>query len=126
MTISLEEIHREILRDPESAAGYLGSSLDDGDDEDVRRALKNLIEAQEGGIPAFAKRLGLGQDALNALLSTEGGPNLASVRKIVRGLGLYLAVEPQASAAACPEESTGALSAGQPKPVAQHAEQPAV
>ena len=48
MTIPFEEIRREALRDPETAAAYLSLALEDGSESRIRKSLRNVLEAQEG------------------------------------------------------------------------------
>lgn len=100
MTMSMNEMRRQMLNTPGATSGYLNAVLEDGDEEETRLALKNLDEAQADGISGLAKRLCMKAADVNKLLVTEGSLDLTSFNKIVRELGFRLTVEPQASAAA--------------------------
>lgn len=93
MARNVRATHSEHLRDPEVAAEYLSEALEDGDPSVVLMALRNIAEAQEGGIAGLAARAHLGRESMYKMLSEEGNPKLSSLTKIIQGLGLHLKVQ---------------------------------
>lgn len=93
MTRSVRETHNEYLRDPEVAAAYLSEALEEGEDAVFLMALRNIAEAQEGGIAALATRSNLGRESMYKMLSAAGNPKLSSFTKLIHGLGLKLKIE---------------------------------
>ena len=93
MARNVRATHSEHLRDPEVAAAYLSDALEDGDAAVILMALRNIAEAQEGGITGLAVRSHLGRESMYKMLSATGNPKLASFTKIIQGLGLKLKVE---------------------------------
>ena len=81
------------LRDPGLAAEYLSEALDDGNPSVVLMALRNIAEAQEGGIAKLASKSDLGRESMYKMLSAKGNPKLSSFTKIINSLGLKLRVE---------------------------------
>lgn len=88
--------HSEHLRDPEVAAEYLSEALEEGDSSVVLMALRNIAEAQEGGIAGLAERAHLGRESMYKMLSEAGNPKLSSFTKVIQGLGLHLKVQTHA------------------------------
>jgi len=93
MTRNVRQTHNEILKDPEVAAEYLSEALEDGSPSIVLMALRNIAEAQEGGIAGLAARSHLGRESMYKMLSDSGNPKLSSFTKVINGLGLHLKVE---------------------------------
>ena len=93
MARHVRDTHNEHLRAPEVAAEYLSEALEDGDAAVILMALRNVAEAQEGGMAALAARSQLGRESMYKTLSATGNPKLASFTKIINGLGLKLKVE---------------------------------
>ncbi len=93
MTRNVRQTHNELLKDPEVAAEYLSEALDDGSPSIVLMALRNIVEAQEGGIAGLAARSKLGRESMYKMLSASGNPKLSSFTKVIDGLGLHLKVE---------------------------------
>jgi probable addiction module antidote protein len=82
----------ERLRDPKEAAAYLDAALEDGDRAVFLLAIRNVIEAF-GGMTQIARRTGLNRENLYRVLSEQGNPELKSLEKLLKALGLRLAVE---------------------------------
>ncbi len=59
-------------------------------------ALRNIAEAQEGGIAGLAARAQLGRERMYKMLSGAGNPKLSSFTKVIDGLGLHLKVQTHA------------------------------
>lgn len=93
MTRNVRSTHSQHLRDPAVAAEYLSEALEDGDAAVILMALRNIAEAQEGGITALAARSELGRESMYKMLSATGNPKLSSFTKVIHGLGLKLRVE---------------------------------
>lgn len=79
--------------DPEFAAEYLNAVLEDGDQEELLLALRRMAEAF-GGVPKLARSTKLNPTSLYRTLSPRGNPELASLRAILKAMGMRLAVQP--------------------------------
>ncbi len=86
----------EHLRTPEEMAAYLEASISecDGDPAFVAKALGNIARAK--GMAALARETGLGRESLYKALSEDGNPQLGTVLKIAKALGLEFSVRPAA------------------------------
>ncbi len=82
----------EYLETVEDMAAYLEAALEDGDPKLVAAALGDI--ARSKGMAQIAREAGLGRESLYKALSPEGNPELATVLKIVRALGLRLHAVP--------------------------------
>jgi probable addiction module antidote protein len=82
----------ERLRDPKEAAAYLDAALEDGDRAVFLLAIRNVIQAF-GGMTQIARHTGLNRENLYRVLSEQGNPELNSLEKLLKALGLRLAVE---------------------------------
>jgi probable addiction module antidote protein len=82
----------EGLHDPAAAAAYLDAALEEGDRAVFLLAIKNVIEAQ-GGMSQIAREAGLNRENLYRLLSEQGNPEINSLEKLLRSLGLRLSVD---------------------------------
>ena len=80
------------LSDPKEAAAYLDAALVDGDRAVFLLAIRNVIEAL-GGMTKIARHTGLNRENLYRVLSEQGNPELNSLEKLLKALGLRLAVE---------------------------------
>ena len=87
----------EHLQTVEDTAAYLEAALEDGDPGLVAAALGDIARAK--GMAQIARESGLGRESLYKALSPEGNPELATVLKVVRALGLRLHVVPAQGAA---------------------------
>lgn len=133
MTMSMKEMRRQMLNTPGAVSGYLNAVLEEGDGEELRLALKNLLDAQAGGVGGLVKRLRMKATGVNKLLAADGCLDLAGFRKIIHGLGLRLTVKPLPDAAAVRAEEAeeaeappATMSASQPPAgaAAMHAQRP--
>ncbi len=82
----------EHLETGEDMAAYLEAVLQEGDPALVAAALGDIARAK--GIAQIARETGLGRASLYKALSPEGNPELATVLKVVRALGLQLHAAP--------------------------------
>lgn len=80
------------LRDPKEAAAYLDAALEAGDRAAFLLAIRNVIDSM-GGMTLMARHTGLNRENLYRVLSEKGNPELNSLEKLLKGLGLRLAVE---------------------------------
>ena len=80
----------EALRDPQEAAAYLDAALEAGDRAAFLLAMRNVIGAL-GGMTQIARHTGLNRENLYRVLSEQGNPELNSLDKLPRALGLRLA-----------------------------------
>jgi probable addiction module antidote protein len=86
----------DYLRTPEEMAAYLEASIaeSDGDPSFVAKALGDIARAK--GMTALAHETGLGRESLYKALSAEGNPQLGTVLKVAKALGLEFGVRPAA------------------------------
>jgi len=78
----------EHLETEEDMAAYLEAALEEGDASLVAAALGDIARAK--GMTEIARQTGLGRESLFKALSPEGNPELATILKVVRSLGLSL------------------------------------
>ena len=91
-----EETLLERLRDREYAVEYLNAVLaEDAEDPtgDFLAALRLVAKAQGLTITQLAQDAELGRQALYRSLSKQGNPELETLTRVLRELGLRLAVE---------------------------------
>jgi probable addiction module antidote protein len=86
----------EHLRTPEEMAAYLEASIAecDGDASFVAKALGDIARAK--GMAILARDTGLGRESLYKALSVDGNPQLSTVLKVAKALGLQFSVKPAA------------------------------
>lgn len=78
----------EHLESEEDMVAYLEAALEEGDASLVAAALGDIARAK--GMTAIARETGLGRESLYKALSPEGNPELATILKVVRSLGMSL------------------------------------
>lgn len=78
----------EYLASEADIVAYLEAALEDGDPAVVASALGDIARAK--GMTKVAQRAGLGRESLYKALSSNGNPELATVLRVVRALGLRL------------------------------------
>jgi len=87
-----DAIVRRLRRDPDFAAEYLKSALEDTDEPRVLlTALRHLAQAQ--GIAKVAKAAGVERESLYRALSANGNPRLSTLVAVTKAIGLRLTVE---------------------------------
>ena len=82
----------EYLDDSESIAAYLSDALESDDPAFVADALGVVARAR--GMSEVARVAGVSQESLYRALSADGNPELATVLKVMRALGLQLSATP--------------------------------
>ena len=90
-TTHLWDITRYLESDEDTAA-YLDAALEEDDPALLAAALGDGARAK--GMTAIARETGLGRESLYKALSSGGNPELATVQKVVRSLGLKPHVTP--------------------------------
>jgi probable addiction module antidote protein len=82
------------LRTPEEMAAYLEAAIEesDGDAAFIAMALGDIARAK--GMAELARETGLGRESLYKALSAEGNPQLSTVLKVAKALGLQFHVKP--------------------------------
>ena len=88
----------DYLTTPEDVAEYINAAIEDGDEQIMLAAMKNVARATMG-MSELAGRTGLSREALYNALSEEGNPRFSSLVDILHALGLELSVKPRGRAA---------------------------
>ena len=76
------------LESDEDIVAYLEAAFEDGDPALIAAALGDIAKAR--GMTKIAAKAGLGRESLYKALSPSGNPELATVLKVMRALGLRL------------------------------------
>ena len=84
------------LRSREEMAAYLEAAIEesDGDAAFIAMALGDIARAK--GMAELSRETGLGRESLYKALSAEGNPQLSTVLKVAKALGLQLHIKPAA------------------------------
>lgn len=85
------ELLDELLIDPSEAAAHINAALDDGDDDVLLIALRDVAHAH--GFSKIAEITSLNRENLYDALSPKGNPRLSSIEAILKAVGLCLKVE---------------------------------
>lgn len=92
---NVRETHSEHLRDPIVAAEYINQALASDDVAIILMAIRNVVDAQEGGISTVAEKSELGRESMYKMLSPKGNPKLSTLNALFHSLGLKLEVTPE-------------------------------
>lgn len=92
---NVRETHNKHLRDPEIAAEYINQALVSDDVAVILMAIRNVVDAQEGGISGVAEKSALGRESMYKMLSPSGNPKLSTLNALFHGMGLKLEVTPE-------------------------------
>jgi probable addiction module antidote protein len=79
----------EFLIDDETISGYLTLALESDDPRVIAKALGAVARAR-GGISQLARETGISREALYRALGETGNPELGTVLKVMRALGVRL------------------------------------
>ena len=82
----------KMLDSDEAMSEYLSQVLDDGDSDELIRALGYIAKAK--GMAMIANESGLGRESLYKALAPGAKPRFDTVLKVVRALGIKLHAEP--------------------------------
>ena len=80
----------DYLDNEQVIAEYLAAALEDPNPDVFLHAVADVAKAR--GISKVAKEAGLGRESLYKALSRDGNPELITVLKVVKALGLKLKV----------------------------------
>jgi probable addiction module antidote protein len=86
----------DYLNSVEDIVDYLDAAFEDGDPALIAAALGNV--ARSKGMAEIAKAAGVSREGLYRSLSPEGNPELGTVAKVMKALGLQLTVKPLSAA----------------------------
>ena len=78
------------LESKEAMAEYLSQVLEDGDNNELIRALGHIAKAK--GMAIVAKESGLGRESLHKALSEGSQPRFDTITKVINALGLKISV----------------------------------
>ncbi len=78
------------LDSEQAMAEYLSQVLEDGDNDELIRALGHIAKAK--GMAAVAKESGLGRESLYKALSEGSQPRFETITKVINALGLKMSV----------------------------------
>lgn len=98
-TKSYDEFLKRELRDPNVAAEYLSTALEQGSIDQFLLALRNVAEAH-GGLGVLAEITDLNRQSMYKMLSQRGNPTLSSLLTVLRAIGVDIAFRPIARVAA--------------------------
>lgn len=82
----------DYLKSDRDMIAYLEAAFEDGDSGVVAAALGDIARAK--GMSKVARRAGLGRESLYKALSVDGNPELGTVLRVVRALGIKLHAVP--------------------------------
>ncbi len=92
--LAYEEYVAESLRtDPEYAAQYVASVLDEGTQQELLVAIQRVADAR-GGSPELARNAEMNATLLYQTLSPQGNPEIKTLTKVLHSLGMKLSVIP--------------------------------
>ena len=78
------------MESEEAMAEYLSQVLEDGDNNELIRALGHIAKAK--GMAIVAKESGLGRESLYKALSEGSQPRFETITKVINALGLKISV----------------------------------
>lgn len=82
----------EYLTSPEAIAAYLNDAITNGNADELIAALGTVARAK--GMSVIARDTGLGRESLYKALSGSANPAFATVNRVIKSLGLQMAVTP--------------------------------
>jgi probable addiction module antidote protein len=88
-----EALIHELRDNPEFAAEYLRTALENEDDPRVLLIALRRIAESKGGIAKIAKAAGIERESLYRALSAKGNPRLSTLVAVIKAIGLKLTVE---------------------------------
>ncbi|WP_207759239.1 addiction module antidote protein [Sandarakinorhabdus cyanobacteriorum] len=80
----------EALNSPADIAAYLDGYLEDGTPEELLRAINTI--ARSRGMTELARETGISREALYRAFSDTGNPTLDTLLRVLKALGVRLAV----------------------------------
>ena len=92
---NVRQTHNKHLRNSKVAAEYINHALASEDVAIILMAIRNVVDAQEGGISGVAEKASLGRESMYKMLSPNGNPKLSTLNSLFHGLGLKIVVHPE-------------------------------
>jgi probable addiction module antidote protein len=83
------------LKRKADVVAYLEAALEDGDPAVIAASIGDVARAK--GMTKVARKAGLGRESLYKALSRDGNPELDTVLRVIRALGLRLHATPARS-----------------------------
>ena len=80
----------DFIATPEDAVEYLKVVMEDGDSDQIRAALNNIVRGR--GVQSIAKQTGLTRAAVYKALGEKGNPTLSTLLALTKALGVKLSV----------------------------------
>src|SRR5262245_32358567 len=87
----------EHLDSEDAIAAYLDAVFEDRDPKLIAAAIGDVARAR--GMSEIAEKSGLSRESLYRALSSDGNPEMATVLKVMRALGMRVSVTPDIQAA---------------------------
>jgi probable addiction module antidote protein len=84
----------EFLDSDEAIAAYLNAAFEDGDPAFIAASIGNVAKAK--GMSQVARETGLSRENLYRALSDDGNPELSTMTKVMRALGMRIQIAPAA------------------------------
>lgn len=97
-TGNYDDYHMEWLKDPENAAAFLNTVIEEDDRDAFLLALRDIARAM-GGMTTIAEKSQVSRSSLYKTLSKTGNPEFRSISKLLHSMGLKLTVAPEQIAA---------------------------
>jgi probable addiction module antidote protein len=82
----------EFLDSDEAVAAYLNAAFEDGDPSFIAAAIGHVAKAK--GMSQIARETGLSRENLYRALSDDGNPELSTMTKVMRALGMRIQIAP--------------------------------
>jgi len=86
----------EFLDSDEAISSYLNAAFEDGDPAVIAASIDHVAKAK--GMSQFARESGLSRENLYLALCDDGNPELFSMTKVMRALGMRIQIAPAARA----------------------------
>lgn len=82
----------QYLDSEEAIAEYLTQVLEEGDTDELIRAIGHIVKAR--GMSQIAQESGLGRESLYKTFSPGSKPRFDTIAKVVKSLGLHFQITP--------------------------------
>ncbi len=85
----------EYLDSDEAISEYISQVLEDGDQDELLRAIGYIAKAK--GMAQISEQTGLGRNSLYKTLAVGGNPAFSTMMKVLSALGMKLTIQPTAA-----------------------------
>jgi probable addiction module antidote protein len=82
----------EFLDNDEAVAAYLNAAFEDGDPNFIAASIGHVAKAK--GMSQIARETGLSRESLYRALGDDGNPELSTMTKVMRALGMRIQIAP--------------------------------